>query len=530
MAHSFVRKTMKQAYSSWLYLSVLMKEPSYQTSPSHFQVESWILCYVCVSFTLKKIFELNAKIPRNQLTNIKPVIEGGMGRHANYLLDSFWFQGLNYTIIETPHTQNCVTSVAQNETDYVSTYVEYPAYEDYDKVNPFTTIADGQIAIVQAYNGTDPSTIKSDIFRTSISRLNWQVWLTLGFLLVCFAFLLKSRQRFLKRSLRPHWLKIRSTSRNEETLDAFFQVTSSFCQQACKEYQDSFLNVITFWVYVASFFFLTGYFCNVMSTDMIVVHKPDVIESYDELYEKGKVIPTFAEQTTDFVRFKDAINGSREFLFWKNLKKRYSEEDYLLRTQGQTDLGLIFNDMCTRRRVFVITELLQEAWRITMCKMKSNFGKPEILTYAPVDPLSQIFGKGLIVKKSDNLIIKKIIRKMRPPIEMGIGNHAIRETSKGILPEDMLPEDPPDMHDCMSDTLIIEDPDFQAASLKNFKSLVGLCLLLVFISNVCLFFEIVIKKIRRQEMKSSKQIKHIEYVPFASICIPCSAHSLLWTR
>ena len=129
------------------------------------------------------------------VTNIKPRLEGTFRRPANYFLDSFWFEGLNYTVKEVESLQVCVTSISQNESDYMPVLYEFPVNKDYDKVNPFIIIAERKIAMVQAYNQTDQSNVK-----TSISRLNWQVWLTLAFLLTHFAVLLKFRQHFLKKS------------------------------------------------------------------------------------------------------------------------------------------------------------------------------------------------------------------------------------------------------------------------------------------------------------------------------------------
>ena len=454
---------------------------------------------LCV-LRVEGIFTIN-KEAVGGVTNIKPRLEGGIGRHNEYFLDSFWFEGLNYTAQEVEFTQKCVTSISTNESDYMPTTDEFPVNEDYNKVNPFIVTDEGKIVMAQAYNRTDPSNMKTDIFITSISGLNWQVWLTLAFLLSSFAFLLKIRQWFLKKPfLSPRRLDLGRkwiNYRDEETSDAFFHVISAFCQQASKEYNDSFLGSITFWIYMSSFFVITMYFCNVMSTDMIVVNKPDVVENYDELFKKGYIIPTFNKQLTDYKRFEDAIEGSREFMFWENMKKKYQSEDWFADPRGSSFMDGLMS-VYTRRRLIMITDGLQEAARTTACKLKMISKQPRILTYASVDPESQIFAKGLVIRKSDNAIIKRIIKKMRPPIEMGLNVYTNRETSKGLFPEDLLPEDPPDMHDCMSDTLVIEDPGFQAASPKNFKSIVQVCLFLVLVAKVCLVCEIIIKKCRRR--------------------------------
>ena len=51
---------------------------------------------------------------------------------------------------------------------------------------------------------------------------------------------------------------------------------------------------------------------------MIVASRPNVVETYDKLFEKGYIILTFTKQTNNYKRFEDAVEGSREFLFYHN--------------------------------------------------------------------------------------------------------------------------------------------------------------------------------------------------------------------
>ena len=129
-----------------------------------------------------------------------------------------------------------------------------------------------------------------------------------------------------------------------------------------------------------------------MSRDMIVVHKPDVIGNYDELFKKGYIIPTFNKLITEYKRFEYAVKGSRVFMFWENMKKKYQGEDWFVDPQGSSFFNAL-RDLYTRRRLLMITEYLQQAARTTACKFKIDSNQPRILTYAPVDPWSQRFPK-----------------------------------------------------------------------------------------------------------------------------------------
>ena len=50
---------------------------------------------------------------------------------------------------------------------------------------------------------------------------------------------------------------------------------------------------------------------------------------------------------------------------------------------------------------------------------------------------------------------------------MGIIDYNMKETAKGKVSKELFPEEPPDMHECMSDTVVMQKPGFQAASPKN---------------------------------------------------------------
>ena len=454
------------------------------------------LCIVHVD----EFFVLKKNVCYDKVNNIKPVLGGEVGSDMNFALEVFWFKGLNYTATKVASAQECVSLIAQNQSDYMPNPVEWPISVDYDKVNPFTILTDFPMAIVQAYVRTDNSTMKNDIFKASIKGFTWQVWLTLAFLLASFAFLLKSRQHFLKKpflSLRRLDIRRRKwiNCRDEETSDAFFHVISAFCQQASKEYNDSFLVSITFWIYMSSFFVMMMYFSNIMTTDMIVVNKPDVFENYDELLEKRDVIPTFVNQTSDFKHFKYAMNTSREYHFWQRLNNKYHEKDIIADVSDKTSFIPLIRDTSDRRRVLIFNGIMERTVRTLMCKFKQNF-RSDILAYAPVDPLSKRFGIGFVVRQaSDHAIITRITTKMLHFFDMGITDYNMTESAKGKVSKDLFPEDPPDMHECMSDTVVMLKPGFQAASDSNFKSIAHFCLILVLISAVCLVCEIFTRKL-----------------------------------
>ena len=147
---------------------------------------------------------------------------------------------------------------------------------------------------------------------------------------------------------------------------------------------------------------------------------------------------------------------------------------------------------------------LEQTVRTTICQMKQGFA-PKLLAYAPVDPGSEKFASGLVVRKaSGNAIITRITSKMPYLFDMGITDYAMKETAKGKLSKDLFPENPPDMHDCMSDTLVIDDPGFQAASDNNFASVAQLCIILILVAVVCLISEFVFSRSKKATLSQNR--------------------------
>ena len=104
-----------------------------------------------------------------------------------------------------------------------------------------------------------------------------------------------------------------------------------------------------------------------------------------------------------------------------------------------------------------------------------------------------------------------ITTNMQHFFDMGISYYNMKESAKGKVSEELFPKELLDMHECMSDTVVMQEPGFQAASDNNFASIAQLCLILLFISTVCLVCEIVVKK-----LKSKRRIR-----PFHSKKMQC---------
>ena len=87
---------------------------------------------LCVA-DVDQVLMLSSTIPRNEVTNIKPSFEGGVGYITNAIVDIFWYENMNYTVIERDSfgKGGCQTSMANNESDFGVAIVDFPVDEDF---------------------------------------------------------------------------------------------------------------------------------------------------------------------------------------------------------------------------------------------------------------------------------------------------------------------------------------------------------------------------------------------------------------
>ena len=56
-------------------------------------------------------------------------------------------------------------------------------------------------------------------------------------------------------------------------------------------------------------------------------------------------------------------------MFWENMKKKYQGEDWFVDPQGSSFFNAL-RDLYTRRRLIMVTKIVEEAMGTTACKFK----------------------------------------------------------------------------------------------------------------------------------------------------------------
>ena len=457
---------------------------------------------------LQQILEISEDIPINKVTNIKPSFEGGLAFAGNFLLDVIWSRPFNYTVIKADRfgSEGCEGSIARNETDVAVAIIDFPVNEDYEKVNPVFTLFEEPLVILQAYNRTDHRQKFADIVQLSLASFSFSLWLAILFLLLVIGIIMKISQKAVKPKqpkltafeMRRDWYMGRKRKVVQESFHPFFETFSCFMQKRERDFEDFPRRLLIFLVSLASLIIVSGYFCNLMSTEMVVVEKPVVITSYQGIIDRPYVTATFVQQLTDYEHFRDAPKGSKEYDLWRIMTtQRSTQSDILINPQGFETVIPKVMEGSAGLRILIISKLFEEAVRTTVCRLKYTVGvMPQGLTYSAIDPGSPSFAKGIIMRQAKIPILMTAAKRGRRLFEGGLTLKVKKDIGKGFLSEKLVDgNNPEDMRYCMSPTLVVGKPGYRPADLANYKFLgllAAVLLLIAFvvliIENICYYF------------------------------------------
>ena len=415
-------------------------------------------------------------IPMNEKTNIKPAFEGPFGFVLDFFIEAIWYRTMNYTLTVTNSFGNdgCEGSISRNESDVAIGVVDFPIKHDYYQVNPVITLYDEPIVIIQVYNRSNHEMKLADLFKTSLASFSPSLWMSIA-LLVFFMGIMLSMRRLLKKM------------KKDDMRHPYFEAVCCFVHHDAKDYSDSYRRIVTFITSVASFILIIGYFCNLMSTDMFIVEKPVVINNYDEILAKPGLTTYFSKAMADYEHFRNADKDSIEHKVWIVMTtERNTEANIVVDPKGLGDILDKTTDGIAGGSVLITTRLMEQTARRTFCGFKYMSGLfKDLLSFSTIDPRSKSFQKGIISRQVDNPTLKKFSKRLRRLVEGGLPDKVMKEfQGMDIIPEVVgVKNDPEDLRDCLSETVVVKIPGIQAPRLGNYVLLlkvVSVCLVISF--------------------------------------------------
>ena len=378
----------------------------------------------------------------------------------------------------------CLGSVQRNQSDAIVIPVAFPT-QDFERINPAQVITQEPLTILQGYKPTSRIGY-ADTLKAALPGFTPGLSMLIFFTLMVFIILFKLKASL--QNLRYIYSKKRKT---KKTAYSTYEIMSLFIQQESFDYHERTRSYLSVLVTMMSFI-LINYFCNLMSTEQVVVPKPIILESYMDFLTRNEMTPVFMLQLDDHQYFKSGNSDMK--LWWHSMVLRAKNESELFVDFDVFSRFLDIIEGLKLKRSFFVNNWYSELFQSTLCHAGCTLKiKDNVLAWTQIDGiLNNGFAKTMVVRKVEgNAMIDQSIRRLRGSFEMGI-QHLIRRQLRDItyFSQFLGPNtDLKRMHDCMSDVLIMEKPDQMPFSMQNLKSIFATFLFFIFISCSVLCFE-----------------------------------------
>ena len=350
----------------------------------------------------------------------------------------------------------CYGSVYNNESDIAYTPVEYPI-KDYSKVDPVQVIYEGPLNILSLYKVDDKVSIEyADFLVNSLKSFDmtiWSVTILTFFVFACLLVLWKS----LKRT---------------KSYSCLFETFCHMIGQESTNFEDRSGRLISFTMTVGFFFILEFYF-NLMSTELVVVNKPHVMNNYRDIIDAEDMTVAFSSLTYDAIEFVEARKGTIQEEFWEKFKDTHVIVDYGKDMNISVEINKKGMD---GRLVLLLNSLYSTPGVLLNCKMKVILQSytpslVKLYVWLSSDSAGMQHTTGLITRQwIKNGLIMKGVRVLGRIFESGIVPKVISDSFESM---DMGPlmegtVDYSEIMKCMSKQLHYNQPEVERVSLKNF--------------------------------------------------------------
>ena len=379
----------------------------------------------------------------------------------------------------------CYRSIRDNESDVSMLLQQFPTI-DYDKVDPYQILMEYSIKIMSTYHSkTEADVSFNDLFITSIKSFDNRTWFAV--LVMVFAFF---GLWIIKRALFPDNNHVSLRRRIASALWDTLLLSVSQESTDYKNFMDRLLSIVM----TLSFFFLTTIYFSLMSTDLVSVTKPTVINSYQDIMNRPNMTPVFATCLPDTQEFEDAYADNEDSIqakFWAKYKDKVEMVD------ADAILGKMMQAASDSNRFLIMNGIAIDGVRRAICRLKIGMQvHKDVYTWISGDTRATMHKTTLIMRNGMKQTpqLKTFRRNMRSAFETGVFDglyYAL--TRDGLQSSDQftLPSAPhSQVERCLSDQVVYAHASVDTVVLQNFQVLFALLVVMLPASIIILLFEV----------------------------------------
>ena len=378
----------------------------------------------------------------------------------------------------------CYRSIRDNESDISLLLHDFPTI-DYEKVDPFQIVMEYSLKILSNYHSeTEANVSFNDFILTSIKSYDSQTWFAVFAMVLAFFGLWTA-----KRVLFPD----NDISLRKIIAETLWDTLLLFISQESADYNKCLDRLFSI-LMTLSFFFLTNIYFGLMSTDLVSVTKPVVMNSYQDMMNRPNITPIFATLMSDTQEFEDAFEDNDDSIqakFWAKYK------DKVEMVGLNSDLGKMMEDASDLNKVLIMKGFAVDGVRRVVCRLKIGYEIHEnVYTWNSKDPDARLHKLVMILrngmKETPQLVALR--RNVRSVSETGIfDGFLFAVTRQGLQSSDQftLPEAAHSrVAKCLSDQVVYASASVDTVVLQNFQLLLALFVVMLPASIIVLLIEL----------------------------------------
>ena len=379
----------------------------------------------------------------------------------------------------------CYRSIRDNESDISMVVHGFPTI-DYEKVEPYQVLTETSIKIMSTYySKTEADVSFNDFILTSTESFSSQTWFAVLAMVSAFFGLWMT-----KRVLFPDNNHV---SLRKRIAEALWDTLLLFISQESTDYY-KFLDRLLSILMTLSFFFLTTIYFGCMSTDLVTVTKPAVINSYQDIMNRPNITPVFLAIMPDTEEFEDAYEDDDDSIqakFWAKYKDEVEMAD------PNSDLSKLMQEVLDLKKVLIMNGLAIDGVRRVVCTLKTGYQlNKNVYTWLSRDPAAIMHKTAFIMRNGMKQTpqLKAFRRNIRNAFETGVFYGLLFAlTRDGLQSSDQftLPSaSHSQVERCLSDQVVYAHASVDTVLLQNYYLLFVLAVVMLPTSIIILLIEL----------------------------------------
>lgn len=330
-------------------------------------------------------------------------------------------------------------SLIKNESD--GAFVAVQVFESTSDVIEYTLpFYDEYLQFVCSYNYTEHS--KANDMLDSYLEFHWHYYVSVLLTLVLFMVTWSVSRVIQTRISR----RIREELRGYH-FPGYWIVTSALLEK--RQYPNvssTSLNLILFCLTLFCFLTVRCFMMNMVRTDLVTIQQPQVVRTYQDVFDRDDLKLLFIDGSQENVFFKDAKEGTREAKIWK---KRH-----IFGEISAAEIAKVWEPIFWQKIAFLGRSTYGQAAAMYGLRAQRDQNRYFIRAFTSIDETGKSFTNSFMTQKYAPKVFREFmhqrarrlaqsgiytwVNKVRVPILFGGGNEIILDqlvSSKLFLPE-----------------------------------------------------------------------------------------------